>query len=262
MKKISSWLLPKVMLSALLLSSVQTFALDIYVSTLGKDKNKGTKQKPVATLEKAKSIAKLKAGKETITIHVADGIYYLPQTLQFAADESGAKGKEIVYKAEHEGKAIISGGAELKLSWKEYKNGIYQAKTPAGLAIDQLFIEGKNQRMARYPNYNADKPTDPYNGYAADAISKEKAAEWKNPKGAYIHAMHRAQWGGYHYVVTGKNDQGELTYEGGWQNNRQMGMHQKYRMVENVFEELDTEGEWYHNASTCLLYTSPSPRDS
>ena len=39
--------------------------------------------------------------------------------------------------------------------------------------------------------------------------------------------MHVHRWGGYHYRITGKDAEGEVTYEGGWQNNRQMGMHKR-----------------------------------
>ncbi len=97
----------------------------------------------------------------------------------------------------------------------------------------------------------------PYGGYAADAFSTERAARWADPAGGFIHAMHRAHWGGYHYRITGKNAKGEVTYEGGWQNNRQMGMHPQHRYVENIFEELDAPGEWFHNAKTGTLYYYP-----
>ena len=48
-----------------------------------------------------------------------------------------------------------------------------------------------------------------------------------------------------------------MTYEGGWQNNRRMGMHDKYRFVENIFEELDAPGEWFLDAKTSTLYFYP-----
>ena len=70
--------------------------------------------------------------------------------------------------------------------------------------------------------------------------------------------MHVQRWGGYHYRITGKDAKGEVTYEGGWQNNRQMGMHKDFRMVENIFEELDAAGEWFHNAKTSTLYYMPA----
>lgn len=51
--------------------------------------------------------------------------------------------------------------------------------------------------------------------------------------------MHKHDWGDFHYRITGKNEKGELQLEGGWQNNRPMGIHNENRMVENIFEELD-----------------------
>ncbi|MGY0038043.1 hypothetical protein [Pedobacter sp. NJ-S-72] len=58
-----------------------------------------------------------------------------------------------------------------------------------------------------------------------------------------------------------KNNKGGLELEGGFQNNRQMGMHDKYRFAENIFEELDTVGEWYFNKSEKMLYYYPQPKD-
>ena len=45
--------------------------------------------------------------------------------------------------------------------------------------------------------------------------------------------------------------------EGGWQNNRQSGLHPDNRMVENIFEELDAPGEWYYAAGEHTLYYYP-----
>jgi hypothetical protein len=237
-----------------------TYAADIYVSTKGADSNKGTKKKPFATLLAAKNAAHKYAGKETVTVHVEDGVYYLSEALVFKSEDSGTEKYPIVYKANNEGGVVLSGGTKLQLTWKLFRDGIYQATTPENLNIDQLFINGSNQRMARYPNYDASKKTDAYQGYAADAFSKERAAGWKNPTGGYIHAVHAKRWGGYHYIITGKNAAGEVTYEGGWQNNRQLGMHPEYRMVENIFEELDAPGEWFHNAKTNTLYYMPESK--
>ncbi|MGB7347258.1 MAG: PDZ domain-containing protein [Pirellulaceae bacterium] len=235
------------------------FSADIYVNLQGDDSNPGTKASPVATLAAARDAARLYAKKEAVTVHVADGVYYLPETLTFTSADSGSGEHPIVYRADNEGKAVLSGGSLLNLNWENYKDGVVQAKTPEGLSIDQLFIDGANQRMARYPNYDGEKKAEPYQGFAADAFSKERAANWADPIGGYIHALHRSRWGGYHYRITGKDSHGDVTYEGGWQNNRQMGMHKDFRMVENVFEELDAPGEWFHDAKTSTLYFKPEP---
>ncbi|MDC0088319.1 PDZ domain-containing protein [Akkermansiaceae bacterium] len=235
-----------------------TNAADLYVTPTGVDSNSGLQDQPVASLSMAKEKARAFAGKEAVTVHVADGIYYLPETLLFTPEDSGSDQEPVIYKAVNEGGAILSGGAKLELTWSSYQNGIFKASTPEGLDIDQLFINDKNQRMARYPNYDAAKKTSAYQGYSADAFAKNRAAKWADPTGGYIHAMHRSRWGGYHYRITGKGANGEVTYKGGWQNNRQMGMHEEYRMVENIFEELDTQGEWFHNKKENTLYYYPA----
>ncbi|OUS72939.1 signaling protein [Pseudoalteromonas sp. A601] len=232
-------------------------AADIFVAPSGADSNNGLQGQPVASLARAKKLARSFAGKEAVTVHIADGVYYLPETLVFERMDSGSEQYPVIYKAEHEGLAVLSGGTKLQLTWSAYKNGIFQANTPAGLHIDQLFIDGKNQRMARYPNYDASKKTAAYQGYAADAFSEKRAKAWADPSGGYIHAMHRSRWGGYHYKITGKNNN-KVTYEGGWQNNRQMGMHEDFRMVENIFEELDVPGEWFHDTQKNTLYFKPA----
>jgi len=249
------------LVSAFAANSVQ--AVDLYVSPAGSDAFVGTTQaKSVASLAKARDLARPYAGKTAVTVHVADGVYYLPETLTFASQDSGSEKNPVVYKADNEGEAVLSGGSKLELEWQPYRDGIFQAKTPAGLEVDQLFIDSKAQRMARYPNYDAKKKTAAYQGFSADAFSKERAANWADPTGGYIHAMHVQQWGGYHYRITGKDAKGEVTYEGGWQNNRQMGMHKSYRMVENIFEELDAAGEWFHRSTGSrqagVLYYMPA----
>ena len=250
---------PACAVAVLLLSPLSLMAADIYVAPAGNDTNPGTRDAPLQSLAAARDAARRFAGKEAVTVHVADGVYYLPETLVFTPADSGTERHPITYRAENEGGAVLSGGTNLQLEWEPYRDGIFQATTPAGMEIDQLFVNGTRQRMARYPNYDATKTTDAYQGYAADAFSKERAAGWADPTGGYIHAMHRSRWGGYHYRITGKKPDGEVAYEGGWQNNRQMGMHKDFRMVENIFEELDAPGEWFHDAKTHTLYYQPEP---
>ena len=242
--------------AALLISAT---TLDIHVDPAGSDTNPGTRTAPLATIAKARDVlrASNQLGKQPMTVTLADGVYYLPETLTFTPADSGSKEHPVVYRAKNRGKAVISGGLKLDLDWQPYQDGIFQAKTPAGLDIDQLFINATKQRMARYPNYDAANKTAPYQGCAADAFSKKRAAKWADPTGGYIHAMHRSRWGGYHYRITGKDAKGEVTYDGGWQNNRQMGMHKSQRMVENIQEELDAPGEWFHDTDSNTLYYMP-----
>lgn len=60
--------------------------------------------------------------------------------------------------------------------------------------------------------------------------------------------------GAFHYRITGKDNDGKILLEGGTQNNRRIEIHEEYRYVENIFEELTGEQEWYYNKKTGILY--------
>lgn len=230
-------------------------ARDIYVSPTGSDTQPGTEQAPVKTLAAAKKLAEDQAGREPVTVLLQDGIYYLNEPLVFTPKDSGTDAAPVTYRAVHEGKAILSGGMSLNLHWEPYQNGIMKATVPTGTTADQLFVNGQRQHMARYPDY--DPKAAQFNGTAADAFSAERAARWADPNGGFMHAMHAALWGDMHYLITGKDAQGRLVYEGGWQNNRQSSPHRQFRFVENIFEELDAPGEWFLDTHTSTLYYYP-----
>ncbi|MEK7685306.1 MAG: right-handed parallel beta-helix repeat-containing protein [Verrucomicrobiota bacterium] len=194
---------------------------------------------------------------EAVTVYLHAGTYYLPETLLFTAEDSGTALAPVTYAAAPGEDVVISGGMKLDLTWEPHRDGVMKAKAPAGFTTDQLFVNGQRQPGARYPNF--DPQVRHFNGFTADAFSPERAARWADPRGGYIHAMHLHEWGDFHYVITGKDAANKVTYEGGWQNNRRLGMHGAYRMVENIFEELDAPGEWFHDIRSNTLYFYPLP---
>ena len=243
-------------LTSLLLGVNVNAQTNFYVSTNGDDSNSGTLTKPFASVNRALSEARKTSG--TVIVYLLKGTYYLSRPIVFTPADSRKENETLTITNFENQKVTIKGSAVLNLKWEKYKDGIWQAKVERDLIFDELIVNGKMQRMARYPNY--DSTARFLGGTAADAVSKERAARWKSPAGGYIHSLHPFEWGDVHYVITGKNKNGELTYEGGWQNNRPMGMHKKYRFVENIFEELDTVNEWFYNKKTKILYYFP-PKD-
>jgi len=234
-----------------------TQAGSYYVAPNGSDSNPGTLQKPFATLQRAQQAARGEAVREAVTVFIREGTYYLPETFVLTSQDSGTKAAPVEYQAYQKEHPVVSGGIRLQnLRWETYTNGIVQARVPAGFATDQLFVNGERQPLARYPNFDPNERH--FNGWAKDAFSPERAARWKDPAGGFIHALHAAEWGGMHYVITGKGPDNKITYEGGWQNNRPMGMHD-IRFVENIFEELDAPGEWFLDRKTSTLYFYPPP---
>lgn len=189
-------------------------------------------------------------------MQIRAGKYYLTQPLVFTPADSGSVEAPVVYKAYRDEAPQILGGEKLAgLKWVKHRGNIYKTKVPEGLVFETLFVNGDQQILARYPNYTEDAPA--FNGVAADALSKDRVATWEDPTYGYFHAMHKARWGGVHYQITGKKNDGEVQLEGGTQNNRGSSKHAEYRFVENIFEELDDVHEWYLDRQKAELYWSP-----
>ena len=186
-------------------------------------------------------------GERTV-ICLKNGIYNLTDAIL-------VKGENITIRGEKN--TIIQGCVSIN-GWTDEGNGIFSAST--NYLADALYINGEKYQMARFPKYNPNVRI--FGGFSRDVLSSAKANEWKNPVGAYIHAMHLHNWGGFSYEVTGKDENGSLTYIGGWQNNRQMGMHSDFKYIENVREEMTEPGEWYFDKENKRVYVILKPGHS
>ena len=223
-----------------------------FVSPSGNDANPGTLKKPFATVQRAQQATRQKHGE----VFLRSGTYYLPAPLVFTSEDSGTKDAPVVFQNYRGEKPVISGGVRLDhLNWQPYTKGIFQAQVPTDLLTEEIFVNGERQILARYPNF--DPKAGYFNGFAADAVSKERAARWANPVGGYYHAMHPAFWGDFTWRITGKDTNNQVKLEGGWQNNRGAAAHPQIRIVENIFEELDAPGEWFLNPNTHTLFFYP-----
>ena len=236
---------------------------EIHVSPQGNDKNDGSAANPVASLQIAQLLARTARGT-TVVIH--GGIYRLERRLDFTQEDEGVE-----FRAAAGEKVVITSDRKLDLKWQPFRDGIWQAdlgmqiyshpnrakeaRFQSLLQVDELFVNGQRQRMARYPNF--DPEIRPFGGFAADANSRERAAHWSNPAGGYLHALHPGAWGGIHFGISGKDKNGDLRLDGGQQNNRGSGMHKQHRYVENIFEELDAPGEWFYDRPTNTLFFFP-----
>ncbi|MHB1153883.1 MAG: right-handed parallel beta-helix repeat-containing protein [Eubacteriales bacterium] len=189
-------------------------------------------------------IEKLKHLQNGDTVYLKSGTYRLDEPIII-------KGKNITVIGEDN--CHITGCKQLTPEIKSYNDRIKYFYVDS--EVDGLTINGLKYTMSRCPKY--DESIEILNGYSADCTSRERVKSWENPKGGYLHVLHKHLWGGYQYEITGKTDEGELTLTGGHQNNRQLGMHDTYRYVENIFECMTDGGEWYFNKEKMTVYFIP-----
>ncbi len=234
--------------------------MDYHVSPTGSDTNAGTVAAPFATLARARDAIcqSGQAGKQAITVHLADGTYFLGDTFTLMARDSGSADAPITYRAKTEGKVILSGALEISaLKWQPAGKGIFKAAVHADVlkrcAFDELWIGQSKLAMARFPNRSEHHVFD---GVTDLKTLNERARDYRHPETGFVHALHSNHWGSVHYRVTGVNSDG-LELEGGWQQNRNRRLNDRNVMIENIFEELDSPGEWFLDRQTNTLYVCP-----
>ena len=90
---------------------------EIYVATNGSDENPGTIDKPLATLEAARSlIRKQGVPKGGVTVYVRGGTYYREQAFVLSTADSGTAENPVTYKAYPGEKPILTQGVDIELS--------------------------------------------------------------------------------------------------------------------------------------------------
>jgi hypothetical protein len=205
----------------------------------------------IDTVAKAKQLL---MQNKAVEVHLSKGTYYLDKPLILGPEFSGTEQSPFVIKPIQNHQVIFSGARLVQANWQRHNNTLMKTQLNAK-DFDLLFINDKQQVRARYPNYDTNIRI--FNGYATDAIAPARVATWKDPKGGFVHALHRARWGGMHYEISAVDDKGDVILTGGFQNNRSSGLHNMYRYVENIFEELDAPNEWYFDKKESTLYFYP-----
>lgn len=118
----------------------------ITVAPQGRDTAPGTVAEPVATLSRAQALARQeRAAGRSVEVIVRGGTYYLPDALVFTPADGGTAEAPVVWRASAGETPVLSGGSRLALTWKPspLRDGVFEAEVPAGLEIDQLWINGR-----------------------------------------------------------------------------------------------------------------------
>ena len=147
--------------------------LQLYVATNGSDQWTGTlaapntakTDGPFASIIKARDVIReLKAAGTLVgpvTVKLRGGTYYFDKTIQFSSQDSGTLGAPISYVAYPGEKPEFVGGERLT-GFTDAEDGMVSVNLPDVKAgnwyFRQLFVDGKRQIRARYPNYVSSKP--------------------------------------------------------------------------------------------------------
>ena len=229
--------------------------LTMHVSVDGSDGGKGHIDSPLRTIGEAlRRIRNAPENPDAAEILLRAGVHFLERPVEINAETLGRADMSLTLSAFPGEQVTLSGAMPIRPEWRPFRDQILVADIGTGFKADGLLVGGSRRILARYPNHQEGVTL---NGFAQDALSPERVARWKNPAGGFIRALHFREWGGNSYVITGKGADGTLEYRWVGDNNRGSDMHDIKRMVENIFEELDSPGEWFYDRESGQLYYWP-----
>jgi parallel beta-helix repeat protein len=257
-----------------------------YVSPQGNDAwsgahpepNVGRTDGPFATIARARdAIRQLKRSQGGLTqpvrVSIREGTYFLPEPLVLTAEDSGTKECPVTYAA-HEGeRPVISGGAPITGWRREQVNGhsAWAAHLPqvqrGEWSFTQLFVNGERRPRPRLPKEGFYRlaglvgagPDTPWNeGQDKALFADEDIKPWKNLRDVEVVTL--SLWVESHLPVAAVDEKERIvsfTRRSVFRLTEDFAGAGSRYYVSNVFEALDTPGQWYLDRGAGTLYYLP-----
>ncbi len=289
-----------------------------FVSPAGKPANPGTIEKPFATpRQAAEAIRKAKAKQPggRFTVYFREGTYFFKEPFDLGAADSGSRASPVTYAAYRHEHVVFCGGTRLdpagfsrvtdanmlsrlqpemrgkvleidlkKAGISDFgvmrQHGFGAVPEPAPL---ELFIDGKRQTQARYPNEGMlaiGRVTDPgsiprkgdfTNRGAEFGYEYERPARWAKATDIWLHGWFSFGYNDDHLLVAQIDTMKKIIrtvqphmygvvssiYVDTSKWNETAGRSLRGYYVYNLPEEIDMPGEWYLDRPTGKLYLYP-----
>ncbi len=189
-----------------------------------------------------------------ITVYLRGGTYQPSEPFELSAEDSGTNEFNITYMAYPEETPILSGGREI-IGWTLFDadKNIYRAEV-GDLQTRQLYVNGNRAIRARSDeNPRGWRKTD--TGYVAP---DESMASWGNPADIEIVAFW--EWKSFRCGIDSIEGRNVTMQQPCWAN---ANIHKEFPInlptwIENAYELLDSEHEWYLDESEGALYYKPA----
>jgi len=229
---------------------------EYYVSPTGNDNNPGTLSLPFATLQKAQETIRNTKGDmtEDITVYLRGGNYNQTSTWMLDERDSGNNGHSIIYKAYGDEKPVIEGGKQIT-GWTLYdaEKNIYSADG-TNVQTRQLYVNGIRAVRARTAGglTNGVKTSA---GYTSDDTWLAGVTNQTD-----IECVFKAAWTSPRVgiqSITEQNGKAVITLNQSLWSSIINRSHLVQWYLENAYEFIDEEGEWYLNDNSGKIYYKP-----
>ncbi len=250
-------------------------ANDIFVDITAQNGN-GTQEKPFNNIISAKEMAKILRANgvsDEITVWISEGTYIFEKTLVF--DETDAE--NVVYRAMPNEDVCFSGAVSVTQWREDTQNGVrvFTADIPEGMDFDAATKDGTTIPKTRYPETgyltietedHSDALFTPENTIWGETLgdmafvgnSSYNPENIKNVENVIVRVLHK--WvNDLHYLTAYDSEKNK------YYTSEPFGMTIKSGdryFFENIYEELNSPGEWYFDKAESKLYYVPQEGDT
>jgi hypothetical protein len=225
-----------------------------YVAPNGNDANPGTQTQPFATLQKARDVVRTRTVGMTgdIIVYLRAGTYALTSPLTLTAQDSGTGGHNVIWRAYPGERPLISGGRTIT-GWtlSDSAKNIWRANPGTGINTRQLYVNGVRGTRARTP-FKPAGFTKTTNGYTVGIAGMEN---WGNITDMEV--IGQGEWRDIHCHPSSISGGVIIIQSWCWNQSNIIARVGNPHYIENAYELLDEEGEWYYNKATGAMYYKP-----
>jgi len=133
--------------------------LQIYISVSGDDKNPGTGDLPLASLQGAvdrlRTLKQTQVFNEPVEIILGDGEYFITEPIILEPEDSGTADAPVIFRAGAGAHPVICGGKKIT-GFEAVSDQLWRAKIPEavqfGWNFEQLYVNGRRTIRAKSPN--------------------------------------------------------------------------------------------------------------
>lgn len=258
----------------------------------GDDANPGTREKPFATLERARDAVRAckvdgALPRGGATVYLRGGRYVVTNTFTLGEEDSGLFGAPVVYRAWRDERPVLDGGFRVRRLSKigdpavlarlpEAARGHVRVAdlTAQGFAdfgpqksygyglnnkvVRELFEDGAPLRIARWPNQDVLKigeVLDATNRVFACAEASARMSRWALASDLMANGYWLHLWAGC-TVPVASTDPAAGTFRLGEKPGYGMAKERPFYVL-NLLEEIDEPGEWFLDRAAGKLYVWP-----